>query len=292
MSLQASEEVEAIFCSIAPFRAAERSSSGAVLENEGKVMAEALQWAIDRTEAWKERIAKMRAKALEPDPDLQSYGPVMKDRILDLCRRYDELCQIMGNLRAEHAGTLQAAADAEREEREMLEREAKERVKREAKEEAEEYDREMAAKERARKDRDAFMAAAAKAEEEKRAVAHAKMQDAQKREQEAAQRPAMQEHADRFVACPIGERGEELTIEMALQLQERSDARIASFQAACQFIMTSNDRGAAMEAGRTIRAYLLNVLVDARSRDYRTIPTENKMFKEKVRNEHRDGTLA
>jgi hypothetical protein len=37
---------------------------------------------------------QMYEKAMEPDPDLQTYGPVMKDKIIKLQQRYLELCSL------------------------------------------------------------------------------------------------------------------------------------------------------------------------------------------------------
>jgi len=46
------------------------------------------------------RLHKMYQKAIEPDPDLQSYGPVMKEKILALHNRFVLLSALTDSLEA------------------------------------------------------------------------------------------------------------------------------------------------------------------------------------------------
>ncbi len=57
---------------------------------------------------------------------------------------------------------------------------------------------------------------------------------------------------------------------------------MAAFQQACGQILAGNGQKAAEEAGRTLRAYLLNIAIEPRSRDFRTIPKNNAVYMDKV----------
>ncbi len=65
-------------------------------------------------------------------------------------------------------------------------------------------------------------------------------------------------------------------------VQERADARMAAFRDACGQILAGNGQNAANEAGKTLREYLLNIVMEPRSRSYRMIPKDNVIYKEKV----------
>lgn len=65
------------------------------------------------------------------------------------------------------------------------------------------------------------------------------MEEAADRERLAARggRPPPGEVLDKFVPMPIGEGSEDLTIEMAMELADRAEGRMAAFKAACGAVM-------------------------------------------------------
>jgi len=79
---QVTEEVDALTAMLEPFLEEGGSGNPRKLSAEDAASARGvLEPAIERTLALADRVGKMKAKANEPDPDLQTYGPVMKDKV-------------------------------------------------------------------------------------------------------------------------------------------------------------------------------------------------------------------
>lgn len=66
--------------------------------------------ALARTEQLSSRIKAMTDKAKEPDPDLQTYGPVMKAKVLALGQACVSLLATAAALHAAYLDSVQAAA--------------------------------------------------------------------------------------------------------------------------------------------------------------------------------------
>ena len=232
------------------------------------------------------RLSKMHAKAVEPDPDLQTYGPVMKDKIIKLYERYLELAALSASIEGHYgeaarcaqeelsamrdAEQLQRAQEAETAKREEEAAVLQEKAQRAAQRAAEAAEREaVRAAEQARLD-----------------AARAKMEEAEERERLAAldARGCKEKATEtRWQSDPVLEGdGEHLTMELALALEEQAAARRASLQTACEYVMRQNSPKDAYNAGATVLAYIRAVLAQPRSRDCRRIPVDNAVFHDNV----------
>lgn len=79
---QVTEEVDALTTMLEPFlEVGGRLHPRKLSAEEAASARGVLEPAIERTLALADRVGKMKAKANEPDPDLQTYGPVMKDKV-------------------------------------------------------------------------------------------------------------------------------------------------------------------------------------------------------------------
>jgi hypothetical protein len=168
----------------------------------------------------------------------------MKDKILALCARHDELQRTIQMLHDTHSRTLttaerievQHALQQQEQERVRREREVQERAEADAKA-LEQEEKAKQRKEQEKKNQEEARRLAEEEDAKRREYAHAKRLEAEKKEREAAIRANTEENPEsvlaqilrgrsagddmegRFVAIPLGEGGEDLTIEMALYLQ-------------------------------------------------------------------------
>jgi Fe2+ transport system protein B len=86
---QISEEVEKLFCILESWD--EKGRKEAVSQADSALTAQVIEELLPNIAAVKAvepRLDKMYKKAIEPDPDLQTYGPAMKEKVLNLQSRY------------------------------------------------------------------------------------------------------------------------------------------------------------------------------------------------------------
>jgi predicted Holliday junction resolvase-like endonuclease len=86
---QTSEEVEKLFCILESWD--EKGRKEAVSQGDSVLTAQVIEELLPNIAAVKAvepRLDKMYKKAIEPDPDLQTYGPAMKEKVLNLQSRY------------------------------------------------------------------------------------------------------------------------------------------------------------------------------------------------------------
>jgi hypothetical protein len=86
---QISEEVEKLFCILESWD--EKGRKEAVSQADSALTAQVIEELLPNIAAVKAvepRLDKMYKKAIEPDPDLQTYGPAMKEKVLSLQSRY------------------------------------------------------------------------------------------------------------------------------------------------------------------------------------------------------------
>jgi len=86
---QISEEVEKLFCILESWD--EKGRKEAVSQADSALTAQVIEVLLPNIAAVKAvepRLDKMYKKAIEPDPDLQTYGPAMKEKVLNLQSRY------------------------------------------------------------------------------------------------------------------------------------------------------------------------------------------------------------
>jgi len=232
------------------------------------------------------KVDSLYKKAIEPDPELQTYGPAMKEKVLNLHKRYTELKEWSEKLKQNMQEIFLVAKEAdEQKKRQRILEEQQMREEEEARQIREkQIEEEMKAKrlqeEEEKKQRE---------EKEKQQYlehARAKLLEAEERERSTVKgevtATSSTSAADGWVTDPILEGGEELTLEMAIELQEQSEAKRSSLRDACQRVLTSNGPKLALEAGWTLLVYLQNILKDPRSRETRRIPMDNKVFHEKI----------
>lgn len=89
----------------------------------------------------------MHSKAIEPDPDLQTYGPVMKEKVLKLHERFLELAALADSVEQKYAAAAEQAQDNARAAAHSQEQQERERAERTQREEQEALERERAARE-------------------------------------------------------------------------------------------------------------------------------------------------
>ncbi|EKX41141.1 hypothetical protein GUITHDRAFT_164490, partial [Guillardia theta CCMP2712] len=175
------------------------------------------------------KVDSLYKKAIEPDPELQTYGPAMKEKVLNLHKRYVELKDWAEKLRQSLQEIFVVADefDEQKKRQKVLEEE------RMRAEEAETLIKERQREEEIRQQRLQEEEAKKQKEEEERQRylehARAKLLEAELRERSAAKgegsAAAVAASSDGWVTDPILEGGEELTLEMAIELQEQSDMR-------------------------------------------------------------------
>jgi len=86
---QISEEVDKLFCVLE--RWDKKGRKEAVSQGDSALTAQVIEELLPNIAAVKAvepRLDKMYKKAIEPDPDLQTYGPAMKEKVLNLQSRY------------------------------------------------------------------------------------------------------------------------------------------------------------------------------------------------------------
>jgi hypothetical protein len=234
--MQISEQVEALFVILEKWE--EQGQRGAAQVDEAAQVAivQELLPSIAAVRGIEPRLAKMHQKAMEPDPDLQTYGPVMKEKILQLHARFLLLASLADSVEAcydETAGKAKEDVHAAAARAKQLEEEEALRAKQEEDSAIlREKAQRQVQREREKAERDAALALEAKRREE----ARAKVVEAEERERAAAlvalacnvqQRPS----ESRWVTDPVLEGdGEELTIEKAIELEEQATARRAALQ--------------------------------------------------------------
>ena len=234
--MQISEQVEALFVILEKWNEQGRRGAAQVDEATQVAIVQELLPSIAEVRGIEQRIYKMHQKAMEPDPDLQTYGPVMKEKILQLHARFLLLASLADSVEAcydETAGKAKKDVHAAAARAKQLEEEEALRAKQEE-EAAILREKAQRQEQRAREqaERDAALALEAKRREE----ARAKVVEAEERERAAAlvalacnaqQRPS----ESRWVTDPVLEGdGEELTIEKAIELEEQAAARRAALQ--------------------------------------------------------------
>ena len=85
---QISEEVEKLFCILESWDEKGRKEA---VQGDCALKAQVIEELLPNIAAVKAvepRLDKMYKKAIEPDPDLQTYGPAMKEKVLNLQSRY------------------------------------------------------------------------------------------------------------------------------------------------------------------------------------------------------------
>jgi len=283
---QASEEVERLWGIASEWQDASKVEA---VRRDGEQAVEAkqvLQACFSDISELHGKVDSLYKKAIEPDPELQTYGPAMKEKVLNLHKRYVELKDWAEKLRQSLQEIFVVADefDEQKKRQKVLEEE------RMRAEEAETLIKERQREEEIRQQRLQEEEAKKQKEEEERQRylehARAKLLEAELRERSAAKgegsAAAVAASSDGWVTDPILEGGEELTLEMAIELQEQSDMRRRSLRDACQRVLTNNGPKLALEAGWTLLVYLQNILKDPRSRETRRIPMDNKVFHEKI----------
>eukprot|EP00802_Teleaulax_amphioxeia_P019329 Tamp_19556.p1 GENE.Tamp_19556~~Tamp_19556.p1 ORF type:complete len:380 (+),score=126.99 Tamp_19556:44-1141(+) len=280
-----SEQVEALFAVLEKWAEHGRQAT----EDDAALREQVVQELLPNIAAVRgiePRLAKMHQKALEPDPDLQTYGPVMKEKILRLHARFLQLAALADSVEARYDETASKAQTDARAAAELARQREEEAALRAQQEEAAAILREKAQREEERAREQAEREAARALEAQRLEEARAKLVEAEERERAAALAALgcqVQEPASRWVTDPVLEGdGEALTIEKAMELEEQAAARRAALQTACEQVMRNNSPQDAYGAGETVLAYLRTILSQPRARESRRIPVENKVFHEKV----------
>jgi len=240
--------------------------------------------ALARVAGLRAKVQGMQKKAEEPDPDLQTYGAAMKAKVLALVADFTALASDAEALQGAMEGAM---ARGEK----LLSLSAQQREEEAAAVVAETAAGEAAAVVEDKRERAAVISAreeevrakAAK-EEEERAEARVRMAEVDEREREAARSggAVKAEPVKKWVDEPMTEGGEELTMEMAIALQDMADKRLKDLQAACGEVVMSNTPDATRHAAQALCAIIKNVLFTPRARAPRRIPTDNPAFVENI----------
>jgi len=228
-----SEQVEALFAVLEKWAEHGRQAT----EDDAALREQVVQELLPNIAAVRgiePRLAKMHQKALEPDPDLQTYGPVMKEKILRLHARFLQLAALADSVEARYDETASKAQTDARAAAELARQREEEAALRAQQEEAAAILREKAQREEERAREQAEREAARALEAQRLEEARAKLVEAEERERAAALAALgcqVQEPASRWVTDPVLEGdGEALTIEKAMELEEQAAARRAALQ--------------------------------------------------------------
>lgn len=143
---QVSADVETLFAVLSKWEGDDRKQAVQADPELHAGLIDELYPSIAAVREMQPRVEKMHAKAIEPDPDLQTYGPVMKEKVLKLHERFVQLSALAGSVEAKYAEAAQKAQDHARAvARSQLEQE-RERAERARREEQEALLREQAAR--------------------------------------------------------------------------------------------------------------------------------------------------
>ena len=281
---QLCEEVEQLFEQLQGYGAAETPDEPAACRH---VCEEELEAAIARALALQARVDRLRGRAMETDPDRQVYGPAMRERILQMAATHDRMRVLGIELQERFASKFENARCRKEEQARQEEVRREEEARAAARAAEEERCRHKRLEEEAQREAAELRQASLQLEEERRRYAQARLEEARDRERQLAMAASHGAHEaplarPRFIADPVAEGDEMLTIEMAIQMEEEARLRFNRFREACQRVASQNSQQDMNNASLLLRHYLNNIVRNPRSRQFRTISLQNPHYMSRI----------